>query len=691
MAEVLEKCPVCGAILDEEDLFCANCGTAAPQNKDQQKPPVAHEVTCNFVCKGCGASMSYDARAGRCAARSAARPSWPSSPTRRKSLRKASCRLSFQQADAIATMRKWLGSSFWRPGDLSEQALVVSMTPVYVPYWVFQAETHTYWTADSSHTPPGARASWYPVSGQHEGQCDGLLVGASSVLTAAETSAICPFDLAPALPPEKVDLVNATFERFTVPRKYARPVANQGFEEIEREACRQYVPGKARNLHVNVRVTDLTSRPMLLPVWIMAYRYQDRVFRFLANGQSGRCDRAGPDLVAKDRGGGGDRGDRCAAAADASWLTPRRPPGDSALRRALTQIVQRANRKRASPRRLMARLACGFARLQSRQTQLPRNAILPVVNARSLRVRTLREEPRYCAKRFCKPPPQPPPEPQPMLCLPEEDRELRPQRMRDMVGQREVYARLEIAVDAAQKRGETLGHILFDGPPGLGKTTFATCIPRDLGVSFQIASGAALAAPKDLIPYLTNAEERSVLFIDEIHRLPKPVEEFLYPAMEDFRIDILLGEGVNARHDQHAAAAVHADRRDDAGRHDLGPAARSVPSARASRFLHASPSWPRSFAAAPRNCRCRSTRPAPRKSPAAAAARRGWPTTACAGSAIMSPAKPTAESISNWPGRRWPCRGSTSWGSTARTANIWKRSSACFTAGRWASKRLPTR
>src|SRR5580693_6229005 len=129
----------------------------------------------------------------------------------------------------------------------------------------------------------------------------------------------------------------------------------------------------------------------------------------------------------------------------------------------------------------------------------------------------------------------------------EDDRALRPQRMEDMVGQREVYARLEIAVDAAQKRGEPLGHILFDGPPGLGKTTFATCIPRDLGVPFQIASGAAMAAPKDLIPYLTNAEEGSVLFIDEIHRLPKAVEEFLYLAMEDFRIDITLGEGVNAR------------------------------------------------------------------------------------------------------------------------------------------------
>ncbi len=129
----------------------------------------------------------------------------------------------------------------------------------------------------------------------------------------------------------------------------------------------------------------------------------------------------------------------------------------------------------------------------------------------------------------------------------DDDRDLRPQYMRDMVGQREVAERVGIAVDASRKRNETLGHILFDGPPGLGKTTFATCIPRDLGVNFQIASGAALAAPKDLIPYLTNAEEGSVLFIDEIHRLPKTVEEFLYPAMEDFRIDIILGEGVNAR------------------------------------------------------------------------------------------------------------------------------------------------
>lgn len=129
----------------------------------------------------------------------------------------------------------------------------------------------------------------------------------------------------------------------------------------------------------------------------------------------------------------------------------------------------------------------------------------------------------------------------------EEDQALRPQRMEEMVGQREVYERLKIAVDAAQIREEPLGHVLLDGPPGLGKTTFATCIPRALNVPLQIASGAALAAPKDLLPYLSNAEGGSVLFIDEIHRLPKAVEEFMYPAMEDFRIDITLGEGVSAR------------------------------------------------------------------------------------------------------------------------------------------------
>ncbi|MBA64038.1 MAG: Holliday junction branch migration DNA helicase RuvB [Planctomycetaceae bacterium] len=129
----------------------------------------------------------------------------------------------------------------------------------------------------------------------------------------------------------------------------------------------------------------------------------------------------------------------------------------------------------------------------------------------------------------------------------EDDHSLRPKKMGEMVGQREVYERLMIAVDAARKREEPLGHILFDGPPGLGKTTFATCIPRELEVPIEMATGASLRAPKDLLPYLTNLQEKSVLFIDEIHRIPTAVEEYLYTAMEDYRIDLILGEGVNAR------------------------------------------------------------------------------------------------------------------------------------------------
>ena len=116
------------------------------------------------------------------------------------------------------------------------------------------------------------------------------MIGASKALSPQETSRLCPFDLATGLPPEKVDLDNITVEQFSVPRKYARPLARQGFEQLESEACASAcVPGRARNVHANVRIEELTSEPVLLPVWIMAYRFGDRVFRFLVNGQTGRA------------------------------------------------------------------------------------------------------------------------------------------------------------------------------------------------------------------------------------------------------------------------------------------------------------------------------------------------------------------------------------------------------------------
>src|SRR6516165_2689103 len=124
---------------------------------------------------------------------------------------------------------------------------------------------------------------------------------------------------------------------------------------------------------------------------------------------------------------------------------------------------------------------------------------------------------------------------------------LRPRWLREVIGQKAVVQRLSIVLNACKKLKEPLSHILFDGPPGLGKTTFATVLPNELGTSLQMTSGPALSKPADLLPFLTNVEEGSILFIDEIHRMPRVVEEFIYPAMEDFRVDIVLGEGISAR------------------------------------------------------------------------------------------------------------------------------------------------
>jgi hypothetical protein len=122
-----------------------------------------------------------------------------------------------------------------------------------------------------------------------------MLVGASGALTPAETSRLCPFDLTAAVPPEQVDLDAVTVEQFSLPRKYARPLARQGLEAAEAETCEgRYVPGRARNVHVNVRIQSMSSEPVLLPVWIMAYRFREKLYRFLVNGQSGRSTGEAP-------------------------------------------------------------------------------------------------------------------------------------------------------------------------------------------------------------------------------------------------------------------------------------------------------------------------------------------------------------------------------------------------------------
>ena len=127
------------------------------------------------------------------------------------------------------------------------------------------------------------------------------------------------------------------------------------------------------------------------------------------------------------------------------------------------------------------------------------------------------------------------------------DRALRPQTLDAFVGQAEARANLRVFIESARQRGAAMDHTLFHGPPGLGKTTLAQIIARELGVNFRMTSGPVLAKAGDLAAILTNLEARDVLFIDEIHRLNPAVEEVLYPAMEDFELDLVIGEGAAAR------------------------------------------------------------------------------------------------------------------------------------------------
>lgn len=297
--ELTDRCNICHCYMDSEDLFCANCGTENPRPEncnDKLDHQASHH---SFSCDSCGASMSYDASAQALRCPFCGSTSMKKREGARSVVPQGVVLFDVDQARAESILREWLGQGFWRPSDAARASEIGEMTAVYIPYWVFEAKTKTRWTADSSVTPAGSRGTWYPVAGNNRADYQGVLIAGSSVLTHAETESIAPFRLADLVKPDQVDLEHAIFEEFLVPRKLARPRARAAVEWLEQAACAAKVPGRNRNLRVNVQFSSMRGQPMLLPVWILAYRYKGKVNRVLVNGQTGKIAGTAPFSYAK--------------------------------------------------------------------------------------------------------------------------------------------------------------------------------------------------------------------------------------------------------------------------------------------------------------------------------------------------------------------------------------------------------
>jgi hypothetical protein len=294
------RCTLCRNVVDAEDLFCANCGREAPRPEGAARPPALEQGLTGFDCRGCGASTTWDpgTKALRCAFCGSADLAQQAAPTGRvEPARLLPFRVPHEEAEK--RFRTWIGTGFWRPRGIAKEARLVSMQAVFIPCWRFAAAAETNWTADSSATPAGARADWCPLGGRSEGEIDGVLVLASGSLAPDEIEGLLPYDLAAAEPYRRTALGAVPVEDFGVSRRGARPEARRGIEAAEVDRCAAFVPGRARNVHVNVLVRDLTSEPVLLPVWINAYRWKERVFRFLVNGQTGAIVGQAPRSVVK--------------------------------------------------------------------------------------------------------------------------------------------------------------------------------------------------------------------------------------------------------------------------------------------------------------------------------------------------------------------------------------------------------
>lgn len=296
------RCSLCRNVVDAEDLFCATCGREVELPPGATPPPARdlEQGLLGMDCRGCGASMTYDAgaRALRCAfCGSTDLERQPGTTGRERPSRRVP--FAVTDAQARAAFEGWLRKGFWRPSSLQHEARLTSMVPAYVPCWSITARTSTHWAADSSVTPPGARADWCPVGGSSTGVVEGLLVVASGSLRQEEVDALVPWRLSAAVPYAREQLEGAVVEDIGLSRRAARPRAMDAIVEAERARCADEVPGKHRNVKVNVLVTDMGSEPVLVPVFIAAYRWRERSFRFVLNGETAKAIGQAPLSVLK--------------------------------------------------------------------------------------------------------------------------------------------------------------------------------------------------------------------------------------------------------------------------------------------------------------------------------------------------------------------------------------------------------
>lgn len=296
--DLVARCESCGNLIDEEDRFCSNCGreAAAP---GEPRAEIEDGFT-GFDCETCGASLTFDSEAQGLRCSFCGSVSLKRQPAATGRIR-ADAYIPFAASRdaALDAFRRWIGKGFFRPFGFEEAARVVSMQAAYIPCWRFQARAHTYYAADSSAVPPVARASWRPVFGERTDKAAEVLVPASGSLRGEEVAAISPFDFSGLKPYVREDLQAYPVEDFGLSRRGARPRARALMLDGERAACAALVPGRSRNVRVNTLFFDLRSDPVLLPVWINAYRFKDVTYRFVVNGQTGKLTGSAPKSFAK--------------------------------------------------------------------------------------------------------------------------------------------------------------------------------------------------------------------------------------------------------------------------------------------------------------------------------------------------------------------------------------------------------